>query len=249
MRATIVPHSAAARRYCGRPISSPHAILPGSGSSQDRRQAHRRSNRPKGSLRAARSSRSTHTVGNKPVELIRLSSQTRPMATVYCSCCTHSIQIPTCCWRTSTSAKSPTRLHRYYTAVRLLASPATASPPRLPVAAQLRRSGLGKMRSPRFRRVPFIRNGVSDHGRVVAPRMTVRNMLPSTFSTASASASSNLSRLNIPLHMIAVYASQPSSPAATQHSLEGGSLLPYPRRSLTGWTAPALPGALRRSLR
>ena len=58
------------------------------------------------------------------------------------------------------------------------------------------------MRSPRFRRVPFIRNGVSDHGRAVAPRMTVRNMLPSTLSTVSASAILSLSRLNVPLHMI-----------------------------------------------
>ena len=46
----------------------------------------------------------------------------------------------------------------------------------------------GGMRSPRFRRVPFERNGVFDHGRAVAPRMTVRNMLPSTFSTVSAPA-------------------------------------------------------------
>ena len=105
-------------------------------------------------------------------------------------------------------------------------------------------SGLGDVRSPRFRRIPFIRNGVSDHGRPVAPRMTVRNMLPSALSTASASAGLSLSRLNIPLHMIAVYASQPSSPATTQHSLEGGSLLPYPHPSFTGWTAPASPGAL-----
>jgi len=75
--------------------------------------------------------------------------------------------------------------------------------------------------------------------------MTVRNMLPSALSTASASAGLSLSRLNIPLHMIAVYASQPSSPATTQHSLEGGSLLPYPHRSFTGWTAPASPGALK----
>src|SRR5258705_695241 len=74
--------------------------------------------------------------------------------------------------------------------------------------------------------------------------MTVRNMLPSALSTASASAELSLSRLNIPLHMIAVYASQPPSPATTQHSLEGGSLLPYPHRSFTGWTAPASPGAL-----
>src|SRR5271157_5077827 len=136
------------------------------------------------------------------------------------------------------------RLHRYYAAVRLLASPATASPPRLPVAAQLRQSGLGEMRPPRFRRVPFIRNGVSDHGRAVAPRVTVRNMLPSTLSTASASATLSLSRLNIPLRMIAVYASHPPSPTTTQHSLQGGTLLPYPRRTFTGWNAPASPGAL-----
>jgi hypothetical protein len=136
------------------------------------------------------------------------------------------------------------RLRRYYAAVRLLTSSATASSPRLPVVAHIRQSGRGEMRPPRFRRVPFIRNGVLDHGRAVAPRMTVRNMLPSTLSTASASATLSLSRLNIPLHMVAVYASQPSSPATTQHSLEGGSLLPYPRRSFTGWTAPASPGAL-----
>ena len=136
------------------------------------------------------------------------------------------------------------RLHRYYAAVRLLTSAATASPPRLPVVARLRHGGLGEMRSPRFRRVPCIRNGVSDHGRAVAPRMTVRNVLPSTVTTVSASARLSVSRLNIPLHMIAVYASQPPSPATTQHSLAGGSLLPYPRRSFTGWTAPASPGAL-----
>src|SRR3954454_6006775 len=135
------------------------------------------------------------------------------------------------------------RLHRYYAAVRLLASSTTASPLRLPVAARARHGGLGEMRSPRFRRSPFIRNGVSDHGRAVAPRLTVRNMLPSTFVTASASAGLSLSRLNIPLHMIAVYASWPSSPAPTQHSLQGGSLLPYPDRSSADWTAPASPGA------
>src|SRR3954447_25156216 len=51
----------------------------------------------------------------------------------------------------------------------------------------------GSMRSPRFRRVPFERNGIFDHGRAVAPRMTVRNMLPSTFSTVSAPANLYLS--------------------------------------------------------
>ena len=137
------------------------------------------------------------------------------------------------------------RHHRYYAAVRLLTSSATASSPRLPVVTRTRQSGLGAMRPPRFRRVPFMRNGVSDHGRAVAPRMAVRNMLPSTVTKVSASARLSLSRLNIPLHMIAVYASQPSSPATTQHSLQGGALPPYPRRTLTGWNAPASPGALK----
>jgi hypothetical protein len=104
---------------------------------------------------------------------------------------------------------------------------------------------MGEVRSPRFRRFPFMRNGVSDRGRAVTPCIAVHNILPSTFSTASASATLGFSRLNIPLHMIAVYASQPPSPATTQHSLEGGSLPPYPRRTFTGWKAPASPGALR----
>ena len=45
--------------------------------------------------------------------------------------------------------------------------------------------------------------------------------------------------------MIAVYASQPPSPATTQHSLGGGSLQPYPRRTFIGWKAPASLGALQ----
>jgi hypothetical protein len=51
------------------------------------------------------------------------------------------------------------RHRRYYAAVRLLISSATASSPRLPVVARIHQSRLGEMRSPRFRRVPFIRNG------------------------------------------------------------------------------------------
>jgi hypothetical protein len=101
----------------------------------------------------------------------------------------------------------------------------------------------GGMRSPRFRRVPFERNGVFDHGRAVAPRMTVRNMLPSTFSTVSAPANLYLSRLNNPLHTIAVYASPWSSPSTPQHSLPGDPLRSYPGRTSTGWNAPASPGA------
>ena len=112
------------------------------------------------------------------------------------------------------------RLHRYYTAVRLLIPSDPASAPRLSEPARDRRGDCG--RPPRFRRVPFGRNGVFDHGRAVAPRMTVRNMLPSTFSTVSAPANLYLSRLNNPLHSIAVYASPWSSPSTPQHSLPGG---------------------------
>ena len=80
----------------------------------------------------------------------------------------------------------------------------------------------GQMRSPRFRHVPFVRDGVFDHGGAAAPRITVLFILPSAFSTASASTGSGLSRLNNPPHTIAVYASQWSSPSITQHSLPGG---------------------------
>src|SRR6266516_7183608 len=59
---------------------------------------------------------------------------------------------------------------------------------------------------------------------------------------------SDLSWLNPTPHAIAVYASQPLSPVATQHSLPSGrySLL-GPDFTSTGWIAPALPGALIRS--
>ena len=80
----------------------------------------------------------------------------------------------------------------------------------------------GEMRSPRFRRVPFVRDGVSDLGRAPAPRISVPSVLPSTLSTVSASATLCLSRLNVPPHTIAVYASPRSSPSAAQHSLPGG---------------------------
>ena len=75
------------------------------------------------------------------------------------------------------------------------------------------------MRSPRFRRLPFVRDGVFDHGRASAPRKTAPHMSPSALSTASASARLCLSRLNSPPRTIAVYASRRSSPSAPQHSL------------------------------
>ena len=81
------------------------------------------------------------------------------------------------------------RLHSYYAGVRLL----------LPVHHRLRllafpmRTGAadaarpGK-RSPRFRRVPFVRDVALDPGRATVPRITVPHMLPSTSMTVSAPA-------------------------------------------------------------
>ena len=78
-------------------------------------------------------------------------------------------------------------------------------------------------RSPRFRRVPFVRDGDFDHDRASAPRIAVPHMLPSTGWKVSASVILTVSRLNSPPHTIAVYASWPPSPAElTQHSLPGG---------------------------
>src|ERR1700677_3264377 len=74
-------------------------------------------------------------------------------------------------------------------------------------------------RSLRFRRSPFVRDGVFDHGRTTAPRITALLILSSASSTASTSAIIFLSRLNIPPRTIAVYASQWSSPSTPQHSL------------------------------
>jgi hypothetical protein len=42
--------------------------------------------------------------------------------------------------------------------------------------------------SPRFRRVPFVRDEVFDHGGASAPRITAPHMLPSAELTATASA-------------------------------------------------------------
>jgi len=69
-----------------------------------------------------------------------------------------------------------------------------------------------RVRSPRFRRVPFVRDVLFDHGRASAPRITGPHMLPSTLLTDSASATFWLSRLNPTPRTIAVYASQPPSP-------------------------------------
>ena len=66
-------------------------------------------------------------------------------------------------------------------------------PRQLRLLAFLSRPGIafataGKTRSPRFRRVPFLRDVALDPGRATAPRITAPHMLPSTLLTASAPA-------------------------------------------------------------
>ena len=97
----------------------------------------------------------------------------------------------------------------------------SASALRLPDAG---RSAIGRRsgtRSPRFRRVPFLRDVLSDPARASVPRIAAPHMLPSTLLTVSASATFGISRLNDTPHRIVVYASHPSSPTNTQYSLPG----------------------------
>src|SRR6202035_2735711 len=99
------------------------------------------------------------------------------------------------------------------------------------------------MRSLRFRRVPFGRDGTFDPGGATASRIAMPHILPSTVPSVSASATFFLSWLNPPPHPITVYASHPPSPTTAQHSLPGGALPPYRGRSFTGWNASASPDA------
>src|SRR5271157_1181806 len=88
---------------------------------------------------------------------------------------------------------------------------------------------MGKVRSPRFRRGPFLRDVASDPGRATGPRISAPHILPSTDTNASAPATLILSWLNPTPRKIAVYASPWSSPSTTQHSLPGGRYpLPEP---------------------
>ena len=131
-------------------------------------------------------------------------------------------------------------LPRYYAPVRLLRSVHRRLQPLRPSrrGPAQRQAARPDRRSPRFRRDPLQRDVVFDPGRASAPRMAVPHMLPSTLLTVSASANFEISWLNSTPHCITVYASQPPSPATTQHSLAGPATA-YPRRSSTGWTAPA----------
>src|SRR5580704_12870896 len=84
------------------------------------------------------------------------------------------------------------------------------------------RAARSDARSPRFRRVPFVRDVALDPGRATAPRLSAPHMLPSAIVTASAPANSGISWLIPTPHTITVYASPWSSPPTTQHSLPGG---------------------------
>jgi hypothetical protein len=99
------------------------------------------------------------------------------------------------------------------------------------------------MRSLRFRRVPFGRDGAFDPGGATASRIAMPHILPSTVPSVSASATFFLSWLNPPPHPITVYASHPPSPTTAQHSLPGSALPPYRGRSFTGRNASASPDA------
>jgi len=99
------------------------------------------------------------------------------------------------------------------------------------------------MRSLRFRRVPFGRDGTFDPGGATASRIAMPHILPSTVPSVSASATFFLSWLNPPPHPITVYASHPPSPTTAQHSLPGSALPPYRGRSFTGRNASASPDA------
>src|ERR1700737_853616 len=99
------------------------------------------------------------------------------------------------------------------------------------------------MRSLRFRRVPFGRDGTFDPGGATASRIAMPHILPSTVPSVSAAATFFPSGLNPPPPPITVYASHPPSPTTAQHSLPGSALPPYRGRSFTGWNASASPDA------
>ena len=100
----------------------------------------------------------------------------------------------------------------------------------------------GEMRSPRFRRVPFVRELVSDPGRAAVPRIAAPLMLPSAFRTASAPALRYLSWLNTdPTRLLCTLRRGRRLPRRNTRYQAGAT--PYLGRTSTGWTAPASPGA------
>ena len=104
------------------------------------------------------------------------------------------------------------------------------------------RAAVGEMRSPRFRRVPFVRDLVSDPGRATGPRLAAPLMLPSTLWTVSAPALKHISWLNTdPTRLLCTLRRGRHLPRRNTRYQAGAT--PYLGRTSTGWTAPALPGA------
>src|ERR1700745_531936 len=97
--------------------------------------------------------------------------------------------------------------------------PSRCGPPYLARSTSQRRPDA---RPPRARRDPFARDVALDPGRATAPRIAVPHMVPSSEGKSSDPAISDLSWPNPTPHAIAVYASQPTSPLTTQHSLPSG---------------------------
>src|SRR5216683_7520180 len=91
--------------------------------------------------------------------------------------------------------------------------------------------------SPRFRRDPFVRDGVFDLGRASAPRIAVPHMLPSATLKASASAILLLSRLNRPPRTRCTLRHGRHLPRRNTRYQAGAT--PYLGRTFTGWISPA----------
>jgi hypothetical protein len=117
--------------------------------------------------------------------------------------------------------------------------------PSWPTAAS---AATGAMRSPRFRRAPFVRDLVYDPGRATVPRIAAPLMLPSTLWTASAPALKFLSWLNTdPTRLLCTLHRGRRLPRRNTRYQAGAT--PYLGRTCTGWTAPASPGAPKLELR
>jgi len=139
-------------------------------------------------------------------------------------------------------------LHRYYATVRLLAPTAAATPPRLPTVARDRISDCG-------------RDEVSQ-----VPAQSIRawcGLRPRQGDSTLHSGTAHVAFAHVdglgPCDVVNFVAlsTHPSRLLCTlrgrrcrrltQHSLPSGPLRPYPGRTFTGWTTPALPGAFRHS--
>src|SRR5271165_4773885 len=97
-------------------------------------------------------------------------------------------------------------------------------------------------RSPRFRRVPFVRDGVLDLGRAPTPRIAASDILPSTLHTVSASAAFPFrGSIAHPTQLLCTLRRGRHLPRRNTRYQAGAT--PCLGRTFTGWTAPASPGA------